>query len=58
MKVAITQTKQTGNEALGTPDKILYYLILGEKPDMTVINVGEKTYNGVAKQLEKENKKK
>lgn len=41
--VQTSQTSQTANELLGKAATNLYYLVLGEKPNQVVINVGEKT---------------
>ena len=53
LHVNVTSTTQKGNEVLGTNDKTLYYLILGEGENKTVINVGEKTFNNVKELLTK-----
>lgn len=49
--VTITTTSQLANEVLGTPNKTLHYLILGEGNNKVIINVGEKTNLSVMKLL-------
>lgn len=55
MNIKTTTVTQTGNEVLGTKEKSLYYLIveniLGTK---LVINVGEKTHDGVKEMITRE----
>lgn len=52
MKIQTTTVTQTSNEVLGTPEKKLYYLIItNEKNEKLVVNVGEKTHDGVKKLL-------
>lgn len=47
-KITTTKVTQTANELLGTKEKTLYYLILEvEGKERLVINVGEKTHDGV-----------
>lgn len=55
--VQVAESTQTGNEVLGTKDKKMYYLVLGEGTEKVTLNVGEKTYTGVKKLLENKNKK-
>lgn len=47
-KVTVTKVTQTANEILGTPEKVLWYLIIEGSESKVVINVGEKTYNSVS----------
>lgn len=47
IEVATTSVTQTASEVLGTKEKTLYYLIIGEGDNKAVINVGEKTHNTV-----------
>lgn len=47
LEVATTSTKQGANEVLGTKEKELYYLIIGEGESRLVINVGQKTHDSV-----------
>lgn len=51
LNVETTKVKQEANATLGTNEKTLYYLIIGIGEGKTVINVGEKTYVTVAKQI-------
>lgn len=51
IEVNVAMTTQSAIPELGQAEKKLYYLIIGEKPEQTILNVGEKTYNGVAKIL-------
>lgn len=55
MKQEITtaKSKQEAIPEIGKKEATLYYLIIGEKEDKIVINVGEKTYNGVQKLITK-----
>lgn len=48
-EVKTTSIKQTGNKELGTNDKTLYYLIIGEGENKVIVNIGEKTFNNVNK---------
>lgn len=54
LKVSVTSVTQTGNKILGTEDKTLYYLIIGEGENKVVINVGLKTYESIKKLTTKE----
>lgn len=45
--VKTTEVSVVGNAELGTKDKKLLYLIIGEGVEKVVINVGEKTYKSV-----------
>lgn len=46
-EVNATSVTQAANKILGTIDKILYYLIIGEGAEKIVINVGKKTHDSV-----------
>lgn len=48
LEVNVAKTTVQGNEVLGTKDKNLYYLVLGEGENKYALNVGEKTYETVA----------
>lgn len=48
LEVAVTSVTQTASPVLGTEEKTLYYLILGEGEKKAVINVGKKTHDTVA----------
>lgn len=47
LEVKTTSVTQSANEMLGTKDKTLYYLIIGEGETNVTINVGEKTHKAV-----------
>lgn len=47
LEVKTTSVTQSANEMLGTKDKTLYYLIIGEGETKVTINVGEKTHKAV-----------
>lgn len=57
MQVQTTSVTQSANAVLGTTEKTLYYLIIGEGVDKITLNVGEKTHAGVKALVEKEAKK-
>lgn len=48
-KLRVTYVTQLGNAELGTPDKLLYYLILETKKGKRVVNIGQKTYDEIFK---------
>lgn len=48
LEVTTTKVKQEANEVLGTKEKELYYLIIGEGDNKLIINVGQKTHDSVA----------
>ena len=53
MTITTTSVTQTANKILGTEEKTLHYLIIeNKKKEKLVINVGEKTSNGVKKLME------
>lgn len=47
LEIATTSVTQTANEVLGTPEKTLYYLVIGEGENKMTINVGKKTHDQV-----------
>lgn len=47
LEIATTSVKQEANTVLGTKEKELYYLIIGEGDNKLVINVGQKTHDSV-----------
>lgn len=47
LEVVTTSVTQSANEVLGTKEKNLFYLIIGEGENKVTINVGEKTHNQV-----------
>ena len=47
IEVNTTSTKQDANEVLGTPEKTIYYLIIGDGEKKVVIHVGQKTFESV-----------
>nr|WAE43683.1 MAG: hypothetical protein [Microviridae sp.] len=49
VKIRTTFITQSGNEILGVPDKLLYYLIIESPKGKKVVNVGQKTYDEVFK---------
>lgn len=49
LEVLTTSVKQEANAVLGTKEKTLYYLIIGEGETKVLINVGEKTHENVKK---------
>lgn len=55
-KVTVTSVTQAGNKILGTEDKTLYYLIIGEGEEKIVINIGLKSYEAIKKLTEKPKK--
>jgi len=57
MEVNTTKVKQEANGVLGTAEKTLYYLLIGTGENKTVLNVGEKTYVGVSKQIAEASKR-
>lgn len=58
MKIATTTVQQTANEVLGVAAKNLYYLVLvNEKGNKLVINVGEKTHKNVQAMIDDETTK-
>lgn len=58
LNIDTTKVKQEANATLGTTEKTLYYLIIGVGEGKTVINVGEKTYVTVSKQIAEASKTK
>lgn len=54
-QVTTTSVTQTGNEILGTKEKLMYYLIIETKKGKYVINVGEKTSTEVKKLTDQKN---
>lgn len=56
MKIEVNVTKVTlpANEVLGSKEKVLYYLVIGEGENKTTINVGEKTHDAVSKLTQKQ----
>lgn len=55
--VQTSSTTMPANEVLGTAEKTLHFLIIGEDADRVIINVGEKTFTKV-NNLNKEKPKK
>lgn len=49
IEVKTAETVQTGNEVLGSKDKKLLYLVLGEGENKVVMNIGEKSYSAINK---------
>lgn len=54
--VNVAKTTQTAVPELDMAEKTLYYLVIGEGPVKVQINVGQKTYEAVAKLIGKESK--
>lgn len=52
LEVTTTKVKQEANDVLGTKEKELCYLIIGEGNEKLVINVGQKTHDSVKKLTE------
>lgn len=53
INVNVAEATQTAVPELGKEAKKMYYLIIGEENNKVIINVGEKTYAGVASLLKK-----
>lgn len=49
IEVKTAQSTQTAIPELGRAEKKMYYLIIGEGDDKAEINIGQKTYEKVAK---------
>lgn len=47
LEIQTTSVKQEANNILDTKAKTLWYLIIGEKENQVIINVGEKTFDKV-----------
>lgn len=54
VEVNVAKATQSAIPELGQKERNLYYLIIGEGENKSVINVGDKTYNAVAKIIEKD----
>lgn len=52
MKVTTAKSEQSAIPEIGREAKTLYYIIMEEGEDKIIINVGEKTYNGVKNLVE------
>lgn len=46
-KIATTSVTQTANELLGTPERVLYYLVMETAKGKIQLNVGKKTHDEV-----------
>ena len=51
VQVQTTMITQAGNEILGTPDKILYYLVIKKGDKKRILNIGKATHDMVWKML-------
>lgn len=56
--VNVAKATQTAVPEIGMAEKVLYYLIIGEGEKKVQVNVGQKTYENVAKVIGKEIEKK
>lgn len=57
-EVKVAKATQSAVPELGTPEKTLYYLIIGEGDSKTIINIGQKTYDSISKLSNEETKPK
>lgn len=56
LEVTAAKSVQTAVPLLDKEEKTIYYVVVGEGPDRIVINVGKKTYDGITKLLNEQEK--